>query len=193
VVIPHFGGTHSPYLAYYDTLGVGPAGLARSLFEQPQTVLATLINQRSIHYLRDLLTPVGFLSLLNPLTLTFSAPDLAINLLSSHEPMHFVEKYHYTAPLLPGIMISAILGTAWLARWLSGLFRRGYRLIVWLIAAGILGISLYYRIFSICRGDPLRSPAWAGARPCPYPGLLRRYVLPLLPRLFAVGACLCRV
>jgi hypothetical protein len=23
-------------------------------------------------------------------------------------------------------------------------------------------------IFSICRGAPLRSPVWAGARPCPY-------------------------
>ena len=31
------------------------------------------------------------------------------------------------------------------------------------------------RIFSICRGVPLRSPRRAGERPCPYLGLLRKH------------------
>jgi hypothetical protein len=37
------------------------------------------------------------------------------------------------------------------------------------------GFKMSKGIFSICRGVPLRSPHRAGARPCPYPKLLRRY------------------
>ena len=77
---------------------------------------ARRVHPRNLEYLVDLYTPVAFLSVFSPLAAAISAPDLAINLLSTHEPMHFTEKYHYVAPLVPGIMISAILGVAWLAR-----------------------------------------------------------------------------
>jgi hypothetical protein len=98
-------------------------------------------------YLIDLYTPVAFTSLLNPLTMAFSLPDLTINLLSDHEPMHFVQKYHYTAPLLPGVMISAVLGTAWLAHRLArvrGVSRPGAVLLLTLLVLAASGYYHYY-------------------------------------------------
>ena len=51
----------------------------------------------------------------------------------------------------------------------------------------------------MCRGDPLRSPGWAGARPCPYgmcrgdplrsPGWGRRKAVPLRNRLRGPAEC----
>jgi hypothetical protein len=38
-------------------------------------------------------------------------------------------------------------------------------------------IRVFCGIFSKCRGGPLRPPCGAGARHCPYPKLLRRYIL----------------
>ena len=120
VIVPHFEGSRSPYLSYYNQLsgaggsagrGSGSAGIVALLM----AALRALFNPRNVQYLIDLYTPVAFLSVFSPLAMAISAPDLAINLLSTHEPMHFVEKYHYVAPLVPGIMISAILGVAWLA------------------------------------------------------------------------------
>ncbi len=142
-VIPHVEGSGSPYLSYFDGLTAGAAGL----IAQAQALLTALLDRRNLQYLVDLYTPVGFLSVLNPLTLAFSTPDLAINLLSTHEPMHFVEKYHYVAPLLPGILISAILGSAWLARQLTRRLRLPYRAGVLLLAAGMLGATGYYHYY----------------------------------------------
>ena len=119
VIIPAFEGDRSPYLRYYGDLGDGPLGLARTLVTHPDLVLSKLLNERNLCYLRDLFAQVGFVSLFNPATLSFILPDLTINLLSDHEPMHFVEKYHYVAPMVPGLMISAVLGAAWLARYFS--------------------------------------------------------------------------
>ena len=146
-VIPHFEGARSPYLSYYGGLVDRPAGLAKAPIAYLQALVTTLLSSRNIKYLIDLYTPVGFLSLLSPLTLAFSFPDLAINLLSDHEPMHFVQKYHYVAPLLPGVMISAILGAAWLARKLSAISGLRYRASALLLTIGVLGATGYYHYY----------------------------------------------
>lgn len=140
VVIPAFEGDRSPYLRYYGDLGDGPLELARALVTHPDLVLGKLLDGRNLGYLRDLLAQTGFLSLLHPATLSFALPDLVINLLSDHEPMHFVEKYHYVAPMMPGLMISAVLGAAWLFRHMEGwLGRTATGLIpLWALMAALL-------------------------------------------------------
>ena len=87
---------------------------------------------------------MAFLSLFSPLALAISAPDLAINLLSTHEPMHFTEKYHYVAPLLPGIMISAILGVAWLSRQIARLTKLPEHTVVLALTGIVFASTLYY-------------------------------------------------
>ena len=106
-----------------------------------------MFTRRNVEYLIDLYTPVAFLSVFNPLTLAISAPDLAINLLSTHEPMHFTEKYHYVAPLLPGIMISAILGVAWLSRQIARLTKLPRHAVVLALTGIVLASTLYYHYY----------------------------------------------
>ncbi len=144
VVVPHFQGSGSPYLKYYSDMGEGAGGIAKAALADPVGTLKKLLAARNLLYLRDLYTPVGFLSLLSPLTMAFSAPDLLINLLSDHEPMHFVEKYHYVAPLLPGIMISAVLGASWLARQATRLLRTRVAWSALILTAGVLILTGYY-------------------------------------------------
>ena len=146
VIIPHFEGSRSPYLSYYNQLsgdaggGSGKAGV----FGLLAAAWRAVFNGRNVQYLVDLYTPVAFLSVFSPLAMAISAPDLAINLLSSHEPMHFVEKYHYVAPLLPGIMISAILGVAWLSRQIARLTKLPQRIAVLALTGIVLVSTLYY-------------------------------------------------
>lgn len=142
VVIPHFEGDRSPYLRYYGDIGDGPLGLVRTAIRRPDVVISALLTPRNLGYLRDLFFQLGFLSLLHPATLSIAAPDLAINLLSDHEPMHFVEKYHYVAPMVPGLIIAAIFGTGWLAERVAGRWPQRRReaiaaLTVWLLAAAL--------------------------------------------------------
>ncbi len=154
VIIPAFEGDRSPYLRYYGDLGDGPLGLARTLVIRPDLVLGKLLDERNLRYLRDLFAQVGFVSLWNPATLSFALPDLAINLLSDHEPMHFVEKYHYVAPMMPGLMISAVLGAAWLSSQTSKfqtseVFKdfRGLSLAPKLITTWVLAAALFYHYY----------------------------------------------
>ena len=144
VVIPHFEGSRSPYLSYYNQLSEDSASGGTGIFPMLIAALHAVFTRRNVQYLIDLYTPVAFLSLFNPLTLAISAPDLAINLLSSHEPMHFAEKYHYVAPLLPGIMISAILGVAWLSRQIARLTKLPQRTAMLALTGVILVTTLYY-------------------------------------------------
>ena len=146
VIIPHFEGSRSPYLSYYNALSGDAAagGGGGGVFALLLAALRALFNPRNVQYLVDLYTPVAFLSLFSPLALAISAPDLAINLLSTHEPMHFTEKYHYVAPLLPGIMISAILGTAWLSRQIARLTKLPRHAVVLALTGIVLMTTLYY-------------------------------------------------
>ena len=144
VVVPHFEGSRSPYLSYYNQLSGDAASGGSGIFPMLIAALHAMFTRRNVQYLIDLYTPVAFLSLFNPLTLAISAPDLAINLLSTHEPMHFTEKYHYVAPLLPGIMISAILGVAWLSRQIARLTKRRQHTVVLALTGIVFASTLYY-------------------------------------------------
>ncbi len=147
VVIPYFEGDRSPYLRYYGDLGDGPLGLARTMVRRPDVVLGALLTPRNLRYLRDLFTQTGFLSLLHPLTLSFALPDLAINLLSDHEPMHFVQKYHYVAPMVPGLMIAAVLGSAWLCEQAARRWPGRRPIAVAAVTTWALGAALFYHYY----------------------------------------------
>jgi uncharacterized membrane protein len=64
-------------------------------------------------FLLKLFAPVAFLSLLEPLVLLPAVPTFALSLLSAYEPQ-FNIYMHYTAPIIPVIMVAAIYGLAWL-------------------------------------------------------------------------------
>ena len=116
-IMPHFDTQGvSPLAGRYTYLGDGPLEMALTLLTRPDVVIEHLRAAGTLAYLRDLLVPGAFLSLLAPQVLILAVPTLAINLLSTDGFMHQLEGFHYGAPLAPVVVISAAYGAAWLVR-----------------------------------------------------------------------------
>jgi len=119
-IIPHFNaGGKSPYLGGYAAVGGSPTGILRTLFTNPGKIAAVVLTPEKLTYLRNLFTPVLFMSLLSPLTLLPMLSTLALNLLSHNATLYTLEKYHYAAPLVPSVVISGAYGSAFLVRHLT--------------------------------------------------------------------------
>ncbi len=110
----------SSYFQRYGALGDSPADIFKSFFTQPGLVWQIATEPARVQYLRDLLAPFGFLSLLAPEILLLSLPVLLANLLSAY-PAQYYGEFHYSAPLVPYVAVSAVYGGARLWR---GLARR---------------------------------------------------------------------
>jgi uncharacterized membrane protein len=116
-IMPHFDTRGvSPLANRYAYLGDGPAEMAMTMLTRPGLVLERLVTGQSLAYLRDLLAPTAFLSLLAPQVLMLALPSLAVNLLSTDGFMHQLEGFHYGAPLAPIAVASAAYGAGWLVR-----------------------------------------------------------------------------
>jgi uncharacterized membrane protein len=145
VIIPHFNPEgHSPYLGAYSHLGQGPVGIIKSAITDPVAVVAAVLTREKLIYLRDLFLPVGFLSLLGPQVLFMALPSLGIILLSSDPQVFTLEKFHYAAPLVPVVVISAAYGTAFLSERLGGRLRIPRGRWVYLLSGLVLLSSLLY-------------------------------------------------
>ncbi len=140
-ILPRFDtGGVSPLGNRYTHLGDSPLEMAVSPITRPGTVAAHLFTADNVAYLRDLLAPVAFLSLLTPQLLVLAVPSLAVNLLSSESFMHELEGgYYYGAPLAPIVVVSAAYGAAWLVRRLPR-----FRQLPLLLAGLVLAASLLY-------------------------------------------------
>jgi len=67
----------------YRWLGNGPAEMVATLAASPVRILTQVWDRSQVGaYLLRLLAPLGFMSLLDPLTLILTLPSLAVNLLS---------------------------------------------------------------------------------------------------------------
>ncbi|MCS6801802.1 MAG: DUF2079 domain-containing protein [Chloroflexota bacterium] len=121
VVIPHFNPEkQSPYLdTRYGHLGTNIAEIAATLVFNPPYWIAYVTQPSKLEYMRDLLTPVAFLSLFAPLVLAVLSPTLLLILLSSSKLQNTLELEHYPAPLVPVVVVSAVYGVAFLARQLA--------------------------------------------------------------------------
>jgi len=108
------GGDHFA-LSYYSDFGTSASGILTNILFSPLKTIATILQPARLLYVFQLLAPLGFLSLLNPLVLIFAFPDLAINLLSNNSQLHEVY-YQYTAAITPFLLISAIYSVNFLIR-----------------------------------------------------------------------------
>src|SRR5262249_10656548 len=73
---------------------------------------------RKLGFLFKLFAPVLFVSFFAPLALIPSLPTFAFSLLSTYPPQSDIYM-HYTAPIIPAIMVSAIYGVCNLQTWLK--------------------------------------------------------------------------
>jgi len=103
----------------YAYLGETTGAKLVSLVTRPDLVLAQLQKANVFHYFFQLLLPVGFASLLAPEVLLLALPSLAINLLADFAPMHEVTTLIYAAPVLPFVMLAAVMGIARAREWLA--------------------------------------------------------------------------
>jgi uncharacterized membrane protein len=111
-VIPHFNsGASSSFYSRYSEVGGSPRGVLRTAVTHPWRLVSTAFGHRSVHYLIQLGFPLAVLWALAPLVLVAALPDLTINLLSA-TPTQTSIHFHYTAGIIPPLMIASVLGAA---------------------------------------------------------------------------------
>jgi uncharacterized membrane protein len=117
VVVPHFHTAgESDFYGRYSEVGGSAAGIVKTTFTHPGRIAHAAFSSRDLHYLLTLVVPLAGLCLLAPLVLIAALPELAVNLLSS-TPTQTSIHFHYTAGLIPPLVIAAVFGATRLSRW----------------------------------------------------------------------------
>src|SRR5207237_7599521 len=131
VVVPHFNhGGASSFYSRYREVGGSPGGVLRTAVTHPVRILDKTFDHRSLRYLADLAVPLAGLFLAAPLALVAALPELALNLLSSVQTQTSI-RFHYTAGLIPPLVVGSVLGAARL--------RRGTALAALVLVAALAG------------------------------------------------------
>jgi uncharacterized membrane protein len=108
--IPQSHGSSEHFaLNYFSEFGDSPAEVIKTVALSPDKVVGLFLEEERFEYLKQLFSPLGYLSLLAPWMLIFAGPDLMINLMSSNAQLHYIY-YQYTAAITPFIFIAAIYG-----------------------------------------------------------------------------------
>jgi uncharacterized membrane protein len=116
VITPHFNGlTTSAFLVRYRQFGDSPGGILRTLARQPGLLVDWLQRPDVLRYPRDLWLSSGGLAILHPLSLAMALPLLIINTFSLYGWMRSGGG-HYSAAIVPFLVISAVYGVDWAAR-----------------------------------------------------------------------------
>jgi uncharacterized membrane protein len=123
VIIPHFNSGQSAFIARYGEYGQGAGQVVKSAVSHPGRTLGDVVATANLRYWLRLLWPLGFASLLSPLTTLIAAPEYVLNALSATSFQRRIE-FHYTALEIPFLFAAAVLGLMRLWRWLGGGFGR---------------------------------------------------------------------
>jgi uncharacterized membrane protein len=115
VVVPHFSGSASAFYSRYSEVGGTPGGIVKTLFTHPGTVLGNAFSGGHLDYLLHMALPLAFLFVLSPLLLVAALPEVALNLLSKN-PYQSSVHFHYTAGLIPPLVIASVFGAEALGR-----------------------------------------------------------------------------
>jgi uncharacterized membrane protein len=117
VVIPHYhAGAESDFYGRYSEVGGSAGGIVKTTITHPLRIAEAAFSSRDLHFLLDLVAPLAGLCLLAPIVLIAALPELAINLLSS-TPTQTSIHFHYTAGLIPPLVIGAVFGAKRFSRW----------------------------------------------------------------------------
>jgi uncharacterized membrane protein len=116
VVVPHFNhGSTSSFYSRYRDVGGSPGGVLRTAVTHPGRLLRKAFDARGLRYLADLAVPVAGFFLAAPLVLVAALPELGLNLLAATKTQQSIH-FHYTAALIPPLVVASVLGAARLAR-----------------------------------------------------------------------------
>jgi uncharacterized membrane protein len=116
VIIPHFSPTGANVFSdRYAQVGGTPAGIAHKALTDPMAFVHAVATWHKLLYLVLVFVPFLGLWLFEPLLLLGAAPDLAVNLLSSHGDQSTIN-YYYTAGIVPFVVAASILGASRIKR-----------------------------------------------------------------------------
>jgi len=146
VIIPSLNTLDvSPHLGRYAHLGTNPLEMLTNLVIRPGLYVSTLTEPLKVKYLVRLFFPTGYLALLAPHVLLLAAPSLAVNMLSSRPHMIALDKFHYTAPIAPFVIIASAYGLALVVRGMGRVFRHvGRRFLLVILGGYVLLLTLVY-------------------------------------------------
>ena len=120
VVLPHFNVKGSPFVGRYSEYGSSTGSIMRNVILHPVHTVRGLLAVDDLRYWWRLLWPFALTSLLSPLTLLISLPELLVNGLSKQLPQRRIE-FQYVAGEIPFLFAAAVLGVRRLHGWLSRL------------------------------------------------------------------------
>ncbi|MEM7346477.1 MAG: DUF2079 domain-containing protein, partial [Chloroflexota bacterium] len=185
LIIPAFtpAGENIHYIRY-ERVGGSISGIIQTAMTNPIQIVRVATEPARIDYLIQLLFPVGYLSLFSPIILLLSAPSIAVNILSDHEPMIAVDLQHYSAPIWPFVIASAILGIDFIVSQLKRVSRvpRGFLLAV------LVTYLLVFTMFNhFIRGRTPLAPTFSIPQITPHHELASRF-LDQVPPQVAVSA-----
>jgi uncharacterized membrane protein len=115
VVIPHFNHGASSFYARYGEVGGSPRGLLHTALHHPGRLASMTFSHRGLDYVAQLGLPLALLFLAAPIVLVAAVPDLALNLLSSTRTQTSIH-HHYTAAIIPALVVGSVLGAARIRR-----------------------------------------------------------------------------
>jgi uncharacterized membrane protein len=116
VIMPHYSGlSGSAFLVRYGQFGDSLAALLGTVLREPGLYLDWLRRPDVLRYLRDLWLSSGGLAILYPAGVAMALPSLAINTFSRFDWMRSGGA-HYSAAIVPFLLIAAVYGVTWAAR-----------------------------------------------------------------------------
>ncbi len=116
VVMPHLNNNTIQFWQLYAHLGDSPSDAVINMIRHPILTLRIMTNADKMAFISSLLGPLGFLSLLDPLSLIPPLPILMQRLLSDR----FTETkimFHYQAEFIPFIFIASIYAVRRMQSW----------------------------------------------------------------------------
>ncbi len=115
VILPHYNGLPiSPFLHRLAIFGPTVKESLFNLLREPVLLLQWLLQPEIVAYLGGLLASAGFTSLFSPVILSLSAPVVGMNIFSTWR-WTYSEGAHYSASIVPFVVVSGIQGLGWLA------------------------------------------------------------------------------
>jgi uncharacterized membrane protein len=119
LILPHYNGLPtSPFFHRVTIFGPTIKASILNLLRDPLPLWRWLRRPEILTYLGGLLSSAGFASLFSPIVLALSAPVVAMNVFSTWS-WTYSEGAHYSASIIPFVMVSGIYGLGLLSRWLS--------------------------------------------------------------------------
>lgn len=142
LIMPYYSGLSvSPFFQRLAIWGDTPVDSWLHALTNPQLIIDWLAKPDIIAYLGGLLASGGFMSLFNPILLLVSAPVLVVNTFSAWD-WTYSEGAHYSASLIPFVIVSAINGLGWLAAAAARRLRRPPERLIPLLSLLVLAISV---------------------------------------------------